>query len=293
MTVVDVGNMTATWTDPAGTEWPLTDTSPEVGYFTTMGPAGWHATTYEIVTDPMARGGESVRFVRAQPARFVWPIYVGGDTHLEWLQRHRQIKKAFISTLHTGIPGTLTITRPDGSGRKIACYYESGFEGQAGEGRLYSKDAITLFAPDGYWNDLSILSVTRSYLPGVDFLNPYPRVSDSLALGRSTLNNPGDVAAWPTWTINGPMSAMTATNQSTGQEFSLTYGLLAGEQVTINTLQPAVRGPAGQNLSGALDWPSAYLWPLLPGDNDVVFNVSGGLSGTSVTLAYSPRYEGA
>jgi hypothetical protein len=293
MTVVDVGNMTATWTDPAGTVWPLTDTSLEVGFFTISGPAGWHATTYEIVTDPVPRGGESVRFIRAQPARIVWPIYVGGDTHLEWLQRHRQIRKAFISTLHTGVAGTLQVTRPDGTGRKISCYYESGFEGQAGEGRLFSKDAITLYCPDGYWSDLSVLSTTRSYVPGVDFLNPYPRVSNSLTLGETTLTNPGDVSAWPFWTITGPMTAMTGTNTTTGQEFTLTYPLNAGEQITINTLQPTVRGPIGQNLTYALDWPAAYLWPLLPGDNDVIFNVSGGVSGTSITLAYRPRYEGA
>lgn len=293
MTVVDVGNMTATWTDPTGTDWPLTDTSPEVGYFTTGGPAGWHATTYEIVTDPVPRGGESVRFIRSQPARIVWPLYIGGDTHLEWLQRHRALRKAFISTLHRGIPGTLTISRPDSSARSIDCFYESGFEGQAGEGRLFSKDAITLYCPDGYWSDQTVQSVTLSYVPGVDFQNPFPTVSAGLSLGASTLHNPGDVDAWPFWTINGPMTALTATNVTTGQEFTLTYALNAGEQITVTTLQPTVRGPSGQNLTYALDWPNAYLWPLIPGDNNVIMNVSGGQSGTSLTLAFRPRYEGA
>ncbi len=293
MAIVDVGNMTATWTDPDGTEWPLTDTSPDVGWFTTSGPTGWHAPTYEIVTDPVPRGGENVRFIRSQPARMVWPIYVGGDTHLQWLQRHRQIRRAFTSTLHRGIPGTLRITRPDASAREIECFYESGFEGQAGEGRLFSKDAITLYAPDGYWRDLSVLSTNYSYVPGVSFFSPFPKVSDSLALGESSLHNPGDVDAWPFWTITGPMTAMTATNVTTGQEFTLTFALNSGEEVTIATLQPAVRGPAGQNLAYALDWPSASLWPLIPGDNELVINVSGGLAGTGVTVAFRPRYEGA
>jgi hypothetical protein len=287
--------MTATWTDPTGTVWPLTDDNPETGpgWFTTDGPGGWHATSYELVTDPVPRGGENLRFIRAQPARIVWPIYVGGDTHLQWLQRHRTIRKAFISTLHRGGPGTLQVSRPDGTARQIACYYESGFEGQAGEGRLFSKDAITLYAPDGYWSDLSVTSITRSYVPGVNFFNPFPQVSDSLALGETTLNNPGDVDAWPFWTITGPMTAVTATNITTGHEFTLTYPLAAGEQITIATLQPVVRGPAGQNLTYALDWPDAFLWPLTPGDNDVIMNVSGGLAGTTLVLAFRPRYEGA
>jgi hypothetical protein len=294
MAVVDVGNMTATWTDPFGVEWPLTDDSPDgVGFFTTTGPAGWHATTYEIVTDPVPRGGESVRFIRAQPCRIVWPLYVGGDTHLQWLQRHRQIRKAFLSTLHRGIPGTLKISRPDDTAREIDCFYESGFEGQAGEGRLFSKDAITLYAPDGYWRDLNVISISRSYVPGVNFLSPFPQVSDSLTLGETTLNNPGDVDAWPFWTITGPMTALTATNITTGQEFTLTYALNPGEQITIATQQPAVRGPSGQNLTYALDWPDAFLWSMSPGDNDVIMNVSGGASGTTLVLAFRPRYEGA
>jgi hypothetical protein len=137
------------------------------------------------------------------------------------------------------------------------------------------------------------MSVTHSYIPGVDFFNPFPMVSDSLALGESAINNPGDVAAWPEWTITGPMSTLAATNVTTGYEFELAYALGAGEQITITTYRPTVRGPAGQNLVSALNWPNAYLWALAPGDNDVIFNVTGGLAGTSVTLAFHARYEGA
>lgn len=285
--------MTATWTDPDGTVWPLTSIDPAVGWFTPFGPSGWNATSYELVTDPLPRGGENMRFIRANPARIVWPLYVYGDTHLQYVQRARQIRKAFVSTLHRGLPGTLRVTRPDSTAREIDGFYQSGCEGEAGEGWLYGNDAVTLFCPDGYWRDITETQISRSYVPGVDFFNPFPTVSSSLALGPTTLNNPGDVTAWPTWTITGPMSAMTATNVTTGQEFTLAYGLSAGEQVTITTQQPTVRGPAGQNLASYLNWPNAYLWPLRPGDNTVVFSVSGGLSGTTVLLSFHPRYEGA
>lgn len=289
-----VGKPTATWTDPTGAVWDLSDNSPDgPGWFTPPGPAGWNATTYEIVTDPVPRGGETVRFIRAKPARVVFPIYVYGESHLSYVQSLRQIKKAMTMTVHRRTVGTLTVTRPDASARAIDCFYESGWEGDAGQGWLWSQDAITLFAPDGYWRDVQALSTVHSYIPGSDFFNPFPFVSDSLALGQNTLSNPGDVDAWPEWTITGPMSAVTATNVTTGFEFTLTYGLAAGEQVTITTFQPVVRGPAGQNLVGNLDWPNAYLWWLTPGDNQVIFNVSGGDVGTSVQLSFHPRYEGA
>lgn len=292
--IEDVGRITATWTDPTGVEWALSDTDPELGWFTPPGPAGWNATTYEIVTDPLPRGGENIRFIRSKPARIVWPLYIYGDSHLAYVQRLRAIKKAFTMTVHRRTAGTLRVTRTeDGSAREIDCFYESGFEGEAGQGWLSSTDAITLFAPDGYWRDTTPVSTVHSYIPGEDFLDPFPFVSDSLALGEVELDNPGDVDAWPTWTITGPMTAVTATNITTGYEFSLLYTLSAGQQATITTFQPSVRGPSGENLSHNLTWPNSYLWWLAPGSNAVVLNVSGGDVGTSVELTFHPRYEGA
>ncbi len=291
--IEDVGTITATWTDPEGTVWPLSDTSDDVGWFTMNGPAGWNATTYELVTDPLPRGGEQLRFVRSKPATITWPIYVGGETHLEYLERLRQIRRAFAMTVHRGLTGTLTVARPDGTARSIEAYYASGLEGEAGEGWLYSKDAVSLFCPDGYWTGTESITETRSYIPGSDFLSPFPTISDSLALGETTIDNPGDVQAWPYWTVTGPMTALVGTNVTTGYEFVLTYGLAAGEQLTITTDRPMVRGPAGQNLAANLNWPAAYLWSLAPGDNDVIFNLSGGGPGTQIQLSFRPRYEGA
>jgi hypothetical protein len=291
--IEDVGTITATWTDPSGNDWPLSDTSDDVGWFTPPGPAGWNATTYEIVTDPLPRGGEQVRFIRSKPGTVTWPIYVFGDTHLQYIQRHRQIRRAFTKTVHLGLPGTLTVARPDGTARQIDCIYQGGFEGDAGEGWLYSTDAVSLFCPDGYWRDTQANSFTSQYSPGANFLSPFPTVSAGLAFGDETVNNPGDVDAWPSWTITGPMTALTATNVTTGYEFTITFGLNAGEQITISTDRPMVRGPAGQNLVDALDWPAAYLWSLVPDDNHVIFNLSGGSVGSAIALSFYPRYEGA
>lgn len=291
--IEDVGTITATWTDPTGEVWPLSDTSDDIGWFTPPGPAGWNATSYEIVTDPLPRGGEQIRYIRSKPGVLTWPIYVWGDTHLQYVERHRAIRRAFLMTVHRGLAGVLRVERPDSSAREVECFYQGGLEGVAGEGWLYSKEAITLFCPDGYWRDTSSVSVTHSYAPGSDFLSSFPLVSAGLTLGESQIANNGDVEAWPVWTINGPISALTATNVTTGYEFTLTYALNAGEQITIITDRPQVRGPAGQNIVASLNWPTAYLWSLAPGDNAVIFNVSGAAVGTSVELEFQPRYDGA
>jgi hypothetical protein len=293
--ITDVGTITATWTDPTGTVWALSDTSDAVGWFTTPGPAGWHATTYEIVSDPLSGGGEQVRFVRGKSGRITWPLYVWGDTHLQYVQRHRQIRRAFTMTAHRQLAGTLTVSRPDSTARAVDAFYQAGLEGEAGEGWLWSKEAITLFCPDGYWRDTTPVSLTYSYEPGVDYLDPFPSVSAGLSLGDTQMDNTGDIEAWPTWTLTGPMAAFSATNVTLGYEFTLNYALAAGHQVTIVTdrTRPQVRSPTGDNLVSSLNWPTAYLWPLAAGVNDVIFNVSGAEPGTQVQVEYYPRYEGA
>jgi hypothetical protein len=291
--VVDVGNMYATFTDPDGTMWELSDTSPTLGWFTTFGIAGWGARPYEFTLDPLPRGGDSVRFIRAEPARLIWPVHIYGDTHLEWLARYRDIKRAFMKTVHQTASGVLTCARPDGSAREIDVFYEAGFEGEPGENWVFANPTLTLLAPDGYWRDTEPTLVEREFSVGTPYLNPYRTVSSSQVLGDTTINNPGEVTAWPEWTITGPASAVSATNLTTGQQFEVTYTLLAGETITITTLRPTIRGPLGENIASALNWPSAYLWPLKAGNNQIQFNVDGAGVGTSIVLSFHARYEGA
>ena len=113
-----VGSMYATWTDPDGTEWELSNPQ-DFGYFTTSGPAGWGAPPYEIVTDPLSRGGVNVRFVRAEPARINWPLHIFGDTFEEFGDRWRALRRAFLLTLHRNTPGVLRVQRPSGDAREI------------------------------------------------------------------------------------------------------------------------------------------------------------------------------
>jgi hypothetical protein len=287
------GNIYATWTDPLGQEWQLTNTSPDVGWFTTFGIAGWGATPYEIVTDPLTRGGTRVRYVRAESGRLTWPLHIWGESHLEFVDRWRTIKRAFMMTMHRREPGVLRVARPDGTAREIECFYEEGFAGEAGQGWRSIDAALTLFCPDGYWRDVAATQVLRSYGVGQSYLNPYPQVSSSQVLGETQVANSGDVDAWPVWTITGPATAVTATNQLTGRSFILTHTLTTGQQITITTMQPTVRGPSDENLISALNWPLAYLWPLLPGVNDIEILVTGAGAGTAIEMSFHARHEGA
>ncbi|MER7331659.1 MULTISPECIES: phage distal tail protein [unclassified Micromonospora] len=295
-TVPEVGTMRATWTDPDGGVWELTGPHELHGWLTTQGIGGWGATPRTFVVDPLARGGVSVRHIRTEPRRITWPLNVYGSTYLEFMTRYRGLMRAFMLTAQTGRPGVLTVYLPDGSGRSIEAFCEEGWAGQPGENHTFANPVLTLLCPDGYWRDIQPRVVTRQYQENTGpFLAPYMRVSSGQVLGDTTITNPGDVPGWPLWTITGPATSVTATNNTTGAAFTLTFTLAVGEQVTIDTSshRPTVRGPAGQNLVGALNWPGADLWALAPGVNNVNFSVDGADAGTTIEMRYHPRYEAA
>lgn len=287
-----VGGIYATWEDPDHRVWNLTTIDDDAHrWFTTNGPAGWSAPPYELVTDPLSRGGVNLRFVRAEPARINWPLHIWGETHVDFVSNYHTIRRAFMLSLHRQTPGVLTVQRADGQTREIEAYYETGFEGAAGEGWTSANPVVGLLCPDPYWRDATDTVLPFLYDEGGSFLAPYPHVS-SASLGTTTVYVDGDVEAWPVWTVTGPLVALTATNETTGQSFQMTYTLGSGQQLTITTNPPAATGPAGQSIVSSLNWPSAYLWPLVSGDNDITFSVSGAGSGTAVQLAFRNRYEG-
>ncbi|MEV3855047.1 phage tail protein [Streptomyces sp. NPDC050095] len=295
----EVGYATAAYTDPTGRVWPLTD--DEAGWFTLAdGVSGLGAAPYELTSDPHPRGGSRLRYSHPQPRAIVWPLYVYGKTHDEFVGRWRSLATAFTRTLREG-PGWLEIARPDGGRRRIAVHYQEGFEGRGAKGYGIVSDtaAVTLWCEDPYWLDPTAIGVHRETGTLGSFFAPYPTVSSSQVLGATTVKNPGDVVVWPAWTVTGPASLITFTHEGTGESFALDptavgHGtLLAGQRVTISTDPPSVRYQDGSNWVGALDWPGAVLWGLPPGDNAVTFQLSGSGPGSAVDLTFNPRYETA
>ncbi|MFJ6440269.1 phage tail protein [Streptomyces sp. NPDC091649] len=304
-----VGNATAWYTDPAGTVWPLSQSS--VGWFTLAeGVSGLGAAAYTLTSDAQPRGGARLRHVQPQPRTIIWPLHIYGTDHLEFVERWRALSTAFTRTLRRGrdgrrTPGVLTIARPDGTTRSVKVHYSAGFEGQGkrGSGIISDSVALALWCEDPYWEDGVPVTVHREAGQMVDFLNPFPAVSSSQVLGETVVDNPGDAVVWPTWTITGPASLIRFTNEETGDSFTLDpsevgHGALAdGEQVTVRTDPAQVRlldgSPNGVNWSRALDWPEAVLWGLDPGQNLVTFQLDGSGPGSAVDLRFHPRHETA
>lgn len=295
----DVGTIRATWHAPDGSEWLLTPPpGDDYGWLTMPDIAGWGAPPVSLAQDTHPRGGVRVRRGRVEARTITWPIYVWGDTHMDLVERRRQLTNAFAQTTDLG-PGTLRVERPDGSSRQISGWYVDGAEGTGGEDWRHANLIIQLLCEDPYWRDVAATTDHRAHeASSSTFLNPFPTVASSQVLGETTIVNSGDVEAWPIWTITGPATAVTATNHTTGESWTLTpdFGALdslGSNEAVITTDPPTVRGPDGEIWTGLLDWPGAKLWALQPGTNEIEFAVSGSEVGTRIDWTYYRRWRTA
>lgn len=319
-----VGTPAFSWIDPDGQEWPLSNPSEDVGWFTIMGPSGWGASPVEITTDVLPGGGESVRAIASKPSTLQWPLEIFGGDHAEFVDRYRRICRAFTLTTRRQRPGLLRVQRPDASIRLIEAFYSDGLGGEGEQNHLFARPVITLFCPDGKWRAATPIVAERTFTPTtgggggpapepVSFFDPYLSVSSSSVVGSgeevpgdggggdgddpnalTTIGNPGDVDAWPVWTITGPMTELRAWNVTLGARFALTYPLGEQQTITITTERPTVRGPGDANLSRHIDWfntEGTELWPLVDGDNVIGLEVDGAGTSTKVRMAFTPRYD--
>lgn len=288
----DPGRPYLLWIAPDGTEVHLTSDS-ELHFALD----GWSNVTgvapVSIVADPHPRGGTRVRHIQAQPRVMAIPVRVRADTHMELVQGWRFIGSKFAQTRRLG-PGTLRLLRPDGTGRDILAYYQAGMDGEPGQGHTWDTAVLSLYCEDPFWRSSQAVALPYAYLgSAVSYLNPYLTVTPSNILGATSAVNDGDVEAWPVWEITGPATGLTATNNTTGESFTLTATLTGGQVARITTDPPTVRGPADAIWTDKLSWPGAVLWGLQPGRNDVTFSVAGATSETRLVLSYVPRYETA
>lgn len=297
------GTYRALWFPPDGSE--LLDLNPpDKEWWSLKGNSGLGAVPVELVTTPNPAGGVIVEYVREQERTILWPIRMRSATHLGLLDVWRRVQYLITQTKRHG-PGRLRLQRPDGSEREILAYYRTGLEGEPGDGTWLEVTAVVnLLCPDPYWRDTRTITVEYRDEPAPDYLTPYPSIGSGRVLGAQTLHNTGDRAAWPTWTIRGPMTSLTATNHTRGQSFTVNHALAAGELLTISSRPIQVRGPAGENLVGALNLTGGggKPWRIDPGGtSDVAFSVVGSTpdsapdanDGTRLWLSYPIDYETA
>ncbi len=297
----------ADWIAPDGTVLDLTAPTPtglDGGLFSLKANAGLGAVPVEHITTDNPGGGVIVEATRVKERTILWPVRMRSTTHLDLLSTWRRVTGLFTQTRDLG-PGRLRITRGDGSQREILAYYSSGLEGEPEDGTWLQVTAvINLLCPDPFWRRVGDVVQTYKEADRPDYLSPYMTVSSGRVLGATSVPNDGARAVWPTWTIRGPMTALTATNVTRGEFFVATHTLAAGETLTITGRPIQVRDDAGDNQIEALNLlgGGGKPWRLDPGVvSEVTFFVTGSApdttptsdDGTRIILSYSLDYETA
>jgi len=283
--------------DPSGKEWPLDGTR---GMWRQPGRKGFHAPSYTHYRDESpAVDGAFWRGVRATIRELFIPVVIIGDTRADLLTARRELIAA-ISPKRGEC--TIVSRQPDNTYRSIDARYVSGMEGEEGRGaygvRIMTY-GLTFVADDPYLYGPPIPlkwgsgDVTRTELPipGADTF--YEVVSASRILGDSTVDNTGDVDAYPLWVFNGPFTAIELANETSGKSLTLTHtAATSADTITIDTRpgQTSIVDETGTNQWAALT--AGYsLWPLVPGVNDLSIQVTGSTEDTRASMTYKPRYE--
>jgi phage-related protein len=275
------------WIDPDGVTWPL-----EVDWDV----SGRFMPRVEFVSDGVpGQPGEFFREARHGVREFMLSVDITGTTEANL----RSTLRSFVASMDpTRGAGRIRVTSPVGDQREIVCRYSAGLEMEerlGGSGPNWQQAAIKFVAHDPYWYDVSPTSKTftvTALVPSFFPIFPLRLTASELAVD-DTVDNTGDVAAWPVWTVNGPGSGIKLSNLTTGRLIYLpSTTLVAGQTLVIDT-RPGYKSTVIDSTTNSYSALSAdsSLWALERGVNIVRLEMSGADNDYSgLTLSYHRRF---
>jgi hypothetical protein len=182
---------------------------------------------------------------------------------------------------------------PGGESLYLEAHYTGGAESEWGSsaGNTWNRWVLSFQAPMPHWVSATTQSFTvgsgstgRGLLPQLSKM----KVSSSETIGVISANNTGDVAAYPVWTIRGPVTNLVISNGS--QSFAFNRIITGSETIVVNTEQGTVEDEFGTNLYSILK-PAPKLFALQPGVNGLSVYGADSTANTRITCEYSPRFE--
>jgi hypothetical protein len=236
------------------------------------------------------------------PAREIFlPILTHHPSYPELLAA-RDFYNRLTSPYH-GHTVRITVQRPDGTSR-----YIDGF--RTGDGpswdratwipRIAMQKFGQLFVcPDPWWRGAPVTLQWSGSSP-TDFfpITPVQLSADRLLGVPQSINVPGDVIAYPAFTITGPTTSVTATHVETGRSWTFNAVLDPGEEAMVHTdprfaaEDSPVHGPNEENWFEYLE-PPYDLWSLPIGAQTIEIEIAGLTSATQVSVSIQPLYETA
>lgn len=258
----------------------------------TSGLTGMGIPNTVVRIDESASDGGVWRFSKRGIRELDIPVAIFGDSRDELESNLRRL-----SNLLRDTDGGTTLKASYDSGEIWELqdgHYVAGAETVRGDdaGLYWCRWVLSMQFANPFWVRQQAEQITlsagvtgRSVIPDLAEL----RVSSAQAIGELTIENVGDVAAYPTWHFEGPMDSVTVTAYD-GRSFVYEQPILLGETVMIDTFAGTAIKEGVGNVYQDLG-PSPKLFPFPPGQSvvDVVAPNTDG--NTRITVFYQPRKE--
>lgn len=254
------------------------------------GVTGFGIPTTAVRIDESAGDGGTWRHTRRGIREMDLPLVILGNSRTDVETKLRRISRLLQDRKG---PTKIVANYSDGSSVYIEAHYVGGAETEFGDSAnsYFCRWAIQLQAPNPYWKSgtVSSFSVTtgstgRGLLPNLTKL----KVSSSQTLGVVSVNNAGDVDAFPKWVIRGPVKDLVVSDGT--YSFSYPGLILGGTSVTIDTASGEVYDDQGVNVYSKLGT-APKLFSLAPGVTNISVIGTEATADTSIVCYYSPRYE--
>lgn len=286
---------TVMWIDVAGTSW-LLDNSGD--YMAALGRTGAFGPPVNLVQqDNPLRPGSTLLYVKVKPRVVLMPTLIHAQTEAAFATARRNLAWAMNPTRG---PGTISIIAADGTQRDLDCYLDAGFdtavEDASNRGPGWALLPLEFTAVDPYWYDHLANVVSFSPAGAVAFLqNPFLPVhlSPSGLSSSFTVVNNGSIECWPVWTIHGPGTNPSLTNNTTGESIALTITLGSTDVLVIDTRTGIKTVVLNGSTNKYNDMSStSELFSFATGANNIALSMSGTSSASNLALAYQQRWDG-
>lgn len=290
-----MGSRRLSWIDASGAEWPL---NGETYYLASIGDTGITGMPPFVMTESKTplTDGAVLRFTLADVRPVDVPLLTQAASYSELFTAFRALSVALNPKAG---PGILRSTAPDNTMRDLNCTYASGYEHDWSAGFADHMPAVLVFrAHDPYLYDTVATIVGPFFASAAPNFFPITpiRLGSSSVLSGFSVENDGDVEAYPVWTIHGAGSAITLTNNTTGKSLALTGngGLTLGtnDTLTIDTKARTVLLNGATSEYSKLSFASS-LWTLAQGFNSISVSMTGTDTHSFIQCQYKRRWLGA
>ncbi|MEU6765906.1 phage tail family protein [Streptomyces sp. NPDC046853] len=245
--------------------------------------------------------GSTVRGARASARPVLLPIFVYGIDR----KTLREFKAKLANALNPKFGySVLTFIEQNGEPRRLRCYYTGGMEGNeavGASGFTWISYGIQLTAADPWFYGDTELAADWSFGSAQPFLGnpflPLKLTKGTASSGTLTIDNPGDIEAWPVWQITGPLKRFRFTGPD-GTSFGIPAqtgnidALRVGRTLTVDC-RPGYKTVTDDQ--GTIYFPlmeaNPSLWSVPPGKSTAKADLLAGSGTPSVKVTVYPRYS--